>query len=179
MVTRTLFLIAAIALTFIGCDDNRASIVGAKTDFELKTLNGEIIRARIEPSEGRFNNLVIDNGGIPTVYAFFTTICPECAKEIPHLIDMKKRYGGKIDLIGVLVENKTSDELADFVAFHQINYTVALGAGAFRLADAVGGVRLIPAVHIYDGAGKYVSHFVGLTPQEMLEARINSLIEAK
>jgi thiol-disulfide isomerase/thioredoxin len=178
MVTRTLFFIVAIALTFSGCDNHRASIAGAKTDFELKTLNGDIINARIEPSDGRFNDLVIDNDGKPTIYAFFTTVCPECAKEIPHLIDMKKRYGAKIDLIGVLVENKTADELADFVAFHQINYPVTLGAGAFRLADAVGGVRLIPAMHIYSGKGKYVSHFVGPTPQEMLETRINSLLEA-
>ncbi|MDR1451039.1 MAG: TlpA family protein disulfide reductase [Helicobacteraceae bacterium] len=177
MLTRTLYLIVSALFVLSGCNADRAPIAGAKAGFELKTLNGEIINARVEPSEGRYNDLIIDNGGKPTLYVFFTTTCPECAKEIPHLIDIKKRYGDKIDLVGALVENIASDEAADFVAFHQINYSVALGAGAFRLAEAAGGVRVIPAMHIYDGKGRYVSHFVGLAPQEMIETRLNALIK--
>jgi thiol-disulfide isomerase/thioredoxin len=177
MVTRTLFFICAIAFFLLGCGDERAQIVGAKAGFELKTLGGETLNARVEPSDGRYNDLILDVGKKPVVYAFFTTICPECAKEIPHLVDLKNRYANKIELIGVLVENKTADEVSDFAAFHQINYPIVLGAGAFRLADAVGGVRLIPAIHIYSGDGKYVSHFVGPAPQEMFETRLNALIK--
>ncbi|MDR2034315.1 MAG: TlpA family protein disulfide reductase [Helicobacteraceae bacterium] len=177
MLARTFIFIFTIAFFALGCTENRASIASAKNGFELKLLNGELLNARIEPSEGRFNNVVLGGGDKPVLYAFFTTVCPECAKEIPHLIDIKRRYGDQIELIGVLVENKTADEVSDFAAFHQINYSIALGAGAFRLADAVGGVRSIPAVHIYDKDGKYVSHFVGLAPQEMLETRINEALK--
>jgi thiol-disulfide isomerase/thioredoxin len=179
MLARKICFILAIAFGLLGCNEERAPIASAKAGFELKTISGETIAARVEPSDGRFNDLVLGGGGKPALYAFFTTTCPECAKEIPHLIDIKKRYGDKIAIVGALVENKSADEAADFVAFHQINYPVALGAGAFRLADAVGGVRLIPAVHIYDGKGRYISHFVGLAPQEMIEARLNAALEAK
>ncbi|GHV02526.1 hypothetical protein AGMMS49521_4410 [Campylobacterota bacterium] len=182
MLTRNIVLTLCALLCaslFLGCDDQKAPLVSAKNGFEIKLLSGESFDIRIEPSEARYNTLVLDQRGKkPVLFAFFTTICPECAKEIPHLIDLKERYGESVDLLGVLVENRSAEEVADFVAFHQINYPVIVGAGAFRLADAVGGVRLIPAIHIYDDSGAYVTHFVGPVPQEMLETRLNSLIKA-
>ncbi|MDR0746955.1 MAG: TlpA family protein disulfide reductase [Helicobacteraceae bacterium] len=151
--------------------------VTSRNGFEIKTLEGETKLARVEASEARYNNLILeDNGGKPTLYVFFLTDCPECKKEFPHLIDMYNRYRGKIEILGVLVESKSSEDAADFAASHQINFPIVLGAGAYRLADAVGGVKYVPAIHIYDGAGRYVSHFVGAAPQEMLESRIDGIL---
>ncbi|MDR2905934.1 MAG: TlpA family protein disulfide reductase [Helicobacteraceae bacterium] len=176
MLTRFSFaVIATFAIFFMGCEEKKVAIA-ADTGFELRLLGGDVLKARVDPSEGRYNNLVLNAGEKPALYVFFTTVCPECAKEIPHIIDMKNHYKDSVNIVGVLVENKNAKEVADFVEKNGINYPVAIGAGAFRLADAVGGVRLIPAIHIYDGKGKYVSHFVGPAPQEMLETRLNPLL---
>ena len=89
---------------------------------------------------------------------------------------MQNRKGDKINLNCVLVEDKSLDEIKDFVDFYNLNYKITLGRGSYKLADAVGGVRMIPALHIYDKDGKYIAHYIGGVAQEMIESRINSLI---
>ena len=161
-----------------GCSDQAANESQKSAGFELKELEGASYEVTVEASDGRYNNLLLDkSAGKPVLYSFFSTQCPECIVKIPHLIDLQNRYGEQLSIIGVLVENKGKDEIADFVAFHGINYPVVLGAGAYRLADAVGGVRLIPALHLYDGQGRYAMHYVGPVPQAMIETRINQLLE--
>ena len=178
MTIRNLLLLIAVSAFFISCNETKAPIISQKSSFELKSLSGENIAVRIEPSEERYNYLMIDDfGGKPVLFSFFSTTCPECKKKFPHLIDLQNRYKDKIVLMGVLLENKSAEEVSDFAAFHQLNYPIIMGAGAFRLADAVGGVRLLPTMHIYDGAGRYVAHFVGATPQEMLETRLNAVLQ--
>ncbi|MDR3162937.1 MAG: TlpA family protein disulfide reductase [Helicobacteraceae bacterium] len=169
-------LILSIAFFFGACDEQKRADITSRNGFEIKTLEGETKFARVEASDGRYNNLILEDNSKPTLYVFFLTDCPECKKEFPHLIDMYNRYKGKVEIIGVLVESKSSEDAVDFVASYQINFPVVLGAGAYRLADAVGGVKYVPAIHIYDSAGRYVSHFVGAAPQEMLESRVNGVI---
>ncbi|MGE4295147.1 MAG: TlpA family protein disulfide reductase [Campylobacterales bacterium] len=171
--------IAALMLAGLlaGCSGQSAPGGEKAAGFELKELEGAVYEVEVKASEGRYNDLLLKGReGKPVLFSFFSTQCPECIVKIPHLIDLQNRYGEKINLIGVLVENKNKDEIADFAAFHGINYPVVLGAGAFKLADAVGGVRLIPALHLYDGGGKYAMHFVGPVPQAMIETRINQLL---
>ncbi|GHV59468.1 hypothetical protein FACS1894103_2890 [Campylobacterota bacterium] len=178
MIIRNLLIICAAIAFLAGCGESKAPLQSQKSSFELRSLSGENFAVRIEPSEERYNYLMIDDfGGKPVLFSFFSTTCPECKKKFPHLIDMQNRYKDKIALVGVLLENKSVEEISDFVAFHQLNYPVVTGAGAFRLADAVGGVRLLPTMHIYDGSGRYVAHFVGAVPQEMLETRLNAAMQ--
>lgn len=149
----------------------------AQAGFESKLLEGGSFRTIIEPSEGRYNHLRIEDfSGRPLVLSFFSTSCPECINKIPHLNDMANRYGEQLSMVGVLVESISDQAAQEFVDFHNIAYPVVVGGGAFRLADAVGGVRLIPATHIYNAQGEYVFHIVGPAPQSMLETRINPLL---
>lgn len=176
MTVKWIWPLAALWL-LSGCAGSGGQNETKNPGFELRELDGNTYQVRVEASEGRYNHLLLDKGeGKPVLYSFFSTQCPECIVKIPHLIDLQNRYGDKIALIGVLVENKEKDEIADFVAFHGINYPVIIGAGSFRLADAVGGVRLIPALHLYDGKGQYAMHFVGPVPQAMIETRLNQLL---
>lgn len=166
----------ALLWLLTGCSSG-GTTSGGSSAFELQELEGGSYDVRVNPSEGRYNDLVLKGSeGKPVLYSFFSTHCPECINKIPHLIDLQNRYGDKITLIGVLVEERNKEEIADFVAFYGMNYPVIVGAGSFRLADAVGGVRLIPAMHLYDGKGKYAMHFVGPVPQAMIETRINQLL---
>lgn len=169
-------LLGAIFLVFVGCTDR--SITDANNNsFEIVDLNNNKSTITVQISDAKYNNLILDSANKkPTIYSFFSTKCPECIKKIPHLIDLQNRYKEKINLIGVVVENRSQEEIKDFCDFYNINYRVVLGNGSYKLADAVGGVRMIPAVHLYDQDGKYATHFIGAMPQEMLESRINALL---
>lgn len=170
-------LILALAVVFLaGCDSKPASS-GNKNGFEIAYLSGDKGEITALPSEAKYNDLLLSNSdNKPTIYSFFSTKCPECIKKIPHLIDMQNRLGDQINLIGVMVEDKPLDEIRDFIDHYSINYRVVVGRGSFLLADAVGGVRMIPALHIYDQQGKYVAHYIGAVSQEMIESRVNALL---
>lgn len=178
---RNINIVAKVAFVFAvlflaGCSDKPASNAD-KNSFEIVDLNDKKSEIAVRMSDGKFNDLIYGGGeGKPTIYSFFTTQCPECIKKIPHLIDLQNRMGDKVNLVGVMVEHKSLEEIKDFCDFYNINYKVVVGRGSFRLADAVGGVKWLPAVHIYDKDGKYVHHYIGAVPQEMLESRINTLV---
>ncbi len=176
---RSWILWVAIAAWLLGgCSGAKEEASEAQSaGFETRLLSGGSFQTVIEPSQGRYNHLKTDTyEGQPLILTFFSTSCPECIKKIPHLNDLQARYGDQVALIGVLVENISESATEEFVQRHDIRYPVAIGGGAFRLADAVGGVRMIPATHIYNQKGQYVFHMVGPVPQEMMETRINRLL---
>lgn len=178
MTLQWIFPIILITALLGGCSGSKQeSKEATAAGFEARLLSGGSFNTVIEPSEGRYNHLKIDTfAGKPLVLTFFSTSCPECVNKIPHLNDMADRYGESVALVGVLVESISDQAAQEFVDFHQIAYPVVIGGGAFRLADAVGGVRMIPATHIYNQKGQYVFHMVGPVPQSMMETRINRLL---
>ena len=63
------------------------------------------------------------------VFNFFATYCSGCRKEIPMLVDLKKKYGDKIQIIGVAVDNDLSnDKLKEFKEEFSSNYSMANGS---------------------------------------------------
>lgn len=71
--------------------------------------------------EGYDNKVVIFN--------FFATYCPGCKKEIPMLVDLKKKYGDSITVLGIAVDRTLSkDRLQDFKEDFNGNYSMAVGA---------------------------------------------------
>lgn len=61
------------------------------------------------------------------VVEFWATWCPPCRKSIPHLTELQKKYGKKITVIGVSVDEEHPAGVAPFVKKmgDAMNYTVA------------------------------------------------------
>lgn len=111
---------------------------------------------------------------------FFATWCPPCRAEIPHLADIQNAYKGKVHIIGILMEeNKDDLEIKKFEKEMGINFPVANSPANFALAQALGGIRSLPTMVMYDGKGDYFTHYVGAAPQEMIEADIQRAINRK
>lgn len=111
---------------------------------------------------------------------FFATWCPPCRAEIPHLADIQSAYKGKVQIIGVLMEDNKDDlEIKKFEKEMGINFPIANSPANFALSDALGGIRSLPTMVMYDTKGDYFTHYVGAAPQEMIEADIQRAINRK
>lgn len=109
---------------------------------------------------------------------FFATWCPPCIAEIPHLSAIQTSFNDKVQIIGILMEeSKSNSEIEAFKASHKMNFPVTNSADNFALADALGGIRSLPTMVMYDKNGEYFTHYIGAAPQEMIEADIRKAME--
>lgn len=108
---------------------------------------------------------------------FFTTWCPPCKAEIPHLNNLQKQYEGKLKIISILVEDKNFNEVEDFIKTYKVDFIVTHGKSNFDLAKAVGDVKAIPFMILYDKNGKYATHYTGAIPEEMLNVDIAKVVD--
>lgn len=51
---------------------------------------------------------------------FFTTWCSPCIAEIPHLNKLQEKYEEQFNIVGVLLEDKSDEELRAFAQKNQI-----------------------------------------------------------
>ncbi len=108
---------------------------------------------------------------------FFATWCPPCKAEIPHLANLQERYKDKLQIIGILMEeNKDNMEVEAFIKDFKMNYPVTNSPANFELSQALGGVRSLPTMVMYDKNGSYFTHYVGAAPEEMIEADIKKAL---
>lgn len=96
--------------------------------------------------EGYDNNLVVFN--------FFGTYCPGCRKEIPMLVDLQNKYGNKVQIIGISVDDGlTKDKLKEFKSEMGANYSMNVGTDRLRslMCQTLpeGSCRGIPLTVVY------------------------------
>ena len=132
-------------------------------DIQVKKLeNGFIF-------EGYENKIVILN--------FFATWCPPCKAEIPHLNNLQEKYKNDLKIISILLEeNKSNEAIISFMNDNNIEFTITNSPDNYKLAKAVGGVKSIPFILIYDKNGNYSQHYRGAIPEEMIEVDIKKVL---
>ncbi len=96
------------------------------------------------------------------VLDFWATYCPPCLEEIPHLVELQRRYAAEGVLIIGLHTGGTEDrpKVPAFVEKLKMNYVLAvpdeeLTSALFRDNDA------IPQTFVFDREGTFVEGFVG------------------
>ncbi|AFL68239.1 TlpA family protein disulfide reductase [Sulfurospirillum barnesii] len=178
----TLFVSCSI-LFFQGCssdkkrkdeDKNMSSPQTLKREkITLQDVYGKSIQAN--PTEKGFTFSGFENKVV--LVNFFTTWCPPCKAEIPHLINLQEKYKEHFVIISVLLEeNKSNEEIQSFIKFNAINYIITNGPENFEFAKNVGGVKNIPFMFLYDRNGNYSTHYVGAIPEEMIDADIKKVL---
>ncbi len=109
---------------------------------------------------------------------FFATWCPPCKAEIPHLVNLQKKYKNRLKIISVLLEDdKPDSEIKSFIKYNHINYIVTNGANNFKLSNLLGGIQNIPFMILYDKNGKVLTHYIGIIPEEMIDSDIKKAIK--
>ncbi|WP_333803787.1 TlpA family protein disulfide reductase [Sulfurospirillum sp.] len=177
----TLFISCSM-LFFNGCssEKKKADENSSKVKEEIKNekivlqdISGkEIVVTSLEKGfsfAGYENKIILVN--------FFTTWCPPCKAEIPHLVSLQEKYKENFVIISVLLEeNKSNEEINSFMKYNNINYVITNSLENFKLAQSAGGVKNIPLMFLYDKNGKYSTHYVGAIPEEMIDADIKKVL---
>lgn len=144
-----------------------------KSKFILEGINGEKIVLHVKDKgfvfEGFEKKIVLLN--------FFTTWCPPCVGQMPHLASLQNRYKENLVIIGVILEeNQDNQEVINFINNHNVEFTLTNSKENFRLSTHIGGIESIPYMILYDKDGDYFKHYSGAIPEEMLEVDINKLL---
>ena len=188
MITKIFITFIAFAFLVTGCekkDDKNATVKTDKSNptkpkeqqQEVKKEN----KLNMTGSDGKSYELIADYRGLKfkgyedkiILLDFFATWCPPCRAEMPHLVSLQKKYGDKIQIFSVLMEeNKKNSELTDFIKEFNLNFPILNSKENFFLSQALGGIKSLPTLVIYDKSGEYFTHFLGAAPEEMLDATI-------
>lgn len=102
-----------------------------------------------------------DFRGKVLILDFWATYCKPCIQEIPHLMELQKRYPGRIEIIGLHVGGEEDrPKVPDFVRRLNITYPLATPEDALT-AYVFGDDTQIPQTAIFDSQGRTVKKIVG------------------
>ncbi len=192
------FLAIILTTVFAGCEDKEISkdaVVSTKAQevkvqeasvptFNLVTSNNKDIQIL-----AKANNTWEFKGyqGKVILVDFFGTWCPPCKAEIPHLNNIRKELNGKFEIIGIDIGQRdgsitTPTELKDFIAEFDIKYPITTGGDNGQLFGAVSELNKrgsIPFMLLFDTKGTYVTHYIGMVPEEMIMSDIKKALATK
>jgi thiol-disulfide isomerase/thioredoxin len=115
----------------------------------------------------------------------FGTWCPPCKAEIPHLNNLRKRFGKDFEIIGVDIGKRgggvnSASDLIEFIKDFEIKYPVVFGADngkLFRALSQLNPSGSIPFMILFDKKGNYLTHYIGMVPEEMIASDIQKALK--
>ncbi|MER3429545.1 MAG: hypothetical protein C4325_06120 [Blastocatellia bacterium] len=137
-------------------------------EMSWTTIDGQV--QKIKDFRGKI--LILD---------FWATYCKPCIEEIPHLMELQKRYPGRIEVIGLHVGGEEDrPRVPDFVQRLNITYPLATPEDALT-TYVFGDDTQIPQTAIFDRDGRTVKKIVGFDDaiRDELDRAIADLIEKR
>jgi thiol-disulfide isomerase/thioredoxin len=156
-------------LLFLGCTSSTDKPLEQSQSTELKTTEGKTLTLT-KTADGFF----YDDKSL--LLAFFTTSCTPCDAQIPHLSNLQNRYKDDLNVISVILEDKSIEEILDFTKNKSMDFTVILDKNSFKLSSTLGNITSVPYMVIYDKTGAYITDYTGAIPEEMIEADLKRIL---
>jgi peroxiredoxin len=118
--------------------------------FDLPDLNG----GRVSLADLKGKVLVVD---------FWATWCGPCITEIPHYAEFwRKNQPRGVEVLGIVMDSGSPDDILDFVREHKIPYRQLLGDD--EIAGEFGVNQGFPTTFVIDGEGVIRSKILGSPP---------------
>ncbi|MDA3945629.1 MAG: TlpA disulfide reductase family protein [Helicobacteraceae bacterium] len=182
MFKKTLLSLSIILpLFFVGCSNDsseEASNMVASETFHLVDTNG----ADYNVTKTGVNFTVQGHEGKVIMFDIFATWCPPCRAEAPNLSHLQKTYSNELLILGVTIEDEIKNsDLEAFKKKYGADYAIVNSKENERLYRAIAsatkvGQRFpIPLMVMYKD-GQYITHYVGQTPEEMIESDIKKAL---
>ena len=105
---------------------------------------------------------------------FWATWCGPCRAEIPDLIALQEKYSGKLQIIGLTVDEDDAGVVREAVARTGINYPVAMTSPEIRMK--YGGIAALPTSFVLDAQGRVMQKHEGLRDPLLYETEIRALL---
>lgn len=103
--------------------------------------------------------------GKVVILDFWASWCPPCLREMPSLISLQKQYDGKLQVIGVSMDDRSDAAKAVTKRFN-FNYPLLMGDA--KLGSLYGGILGLPVVFLIGRDGKVLEVWRGgLKPGEL------------
>lgn len=113
--------------------------------------------------------------GKPTVVNYWATWCGPCKNEMPRIVDAAKRFEGRVNFLGVDVEDDSASAI-DFIRRYEVPFrSLADPDGKIRRAQRLVG---LPETHFYTADGELAFAHKGEIEAEELEQKISDVLAA-
>jgi thiol-disulfide isomerase/thioredoxin len=114
-----------------------------------------------------------DYRGKVVLVDFWASWCPPCVEEAPHLIALQKANAGKLQIIGVSMDD---EEAAARKMGKQFPFNYPLFMGDAKFATLFGGVLGMPELFLIGRDGKVIKSWRGDMKPGELDAAIKAAI---
>jgi len=104
---------------------------------------------------------------------FWASWCPPCIVEMPHLIALQKRHAGKLQIIGISMDDDAATAKETLARFRP-NYPNVLGDTA--LGHIYGGVLGLPQFYLIGSDGKVLRGWRGEFDHRDLYAAVEAAL---
>lgn len=110
-----------------------------------------------------------DLKGKAVILDFWATNCPPCIEEIPHLKELKAKYGAEIELVGLHVgDDEDRVQVPAFVERLKIDYLLAYPDDELT-RYVFANESAIPQTAVFDRNGTMIKKIVGFNAQIKLQ----------
>ena len=105
---------------------------------------------------------------------FWATWCPPCREEIPELLELKRIYKDKLEIVGISEDDGPVENILKFARQKGMTYPIILATP--ELIASYGGVPALPTSFLIDTQGRVVTKHSGLYPIDWYHREIRSLL---
>jgi thiol-disulfide isomerase/thioredoxin len=116
-----------------------------------------------------------DYRGKVVVLDFWATYCPPCLEEIPHLNQLKNKYGADLQIVGLHVGGEEDKvRVPEFVEKLKIQYDLAYPEDELS-SVLMGTESAIPQTFVFDRNGNLMKKVIGF--DNFIKAELDTVIE--
>jgi thiol-disulfide isomerase/thioredoxin len=105
---------------------------------------------------------------------FWATWCGPCRMEIPEFEQLQRKYAGKIQVVGLSVDELPPAAVHQAAVKLKINYPVAIASNA--LQTRFGPISTIPVTWVIDREGRVVQINHGANPYQIFDTEIRATL---
>jgi thiol-disulfide isomerase/thioredoxin len=105
---------------------------------------------------------------------FWATWCPPCREEIPELLELKKEYKDRLEIVGISEDDDPPENVLKFARQKGMTYPIVMATP--ELIDSYGGVPALPTSFLIDTQGRVVQKHSGLYPIASYHREIRALL---